>query len=172
MSDLIRRKDAIDYFVTNICIVDADGYYVDDYDERVKIWTERFSGIPFAEPDRKFLEIVAKYPKICTYPEYEGKPYYSIKYEENGETIVGFGTYKPEVLSQYLKDYFIPSAEPERKKGEWVEYPDCLRYDGAYADDQIVCSACHHVFSVIDNCTEEFDFCPNCGADMRGENEL
>ena len=61
----------------------------------------------------------------------------------------------------------IPSAEPERKTGEWIEYPDCLQYEGAYADDQIVCSECHHVFSILDNCTEEFDFCPHCGADMR-----
>lgn len=53
MSDFIRRQDAIDYFVTNIGVVDADGYAVDDYDERVKIWTERFSGIPSAEPERK-----------------------------------------------------------------------------------------------------------------------
>ena len=64
----------------------------------------------------------------------------------------------------------LPSAEPEPKKGKWIDYPDCLQYKGAYADDQIVCSACHHVFSIMDNCTEEFDFCPNCGADMRGEN--
>lgn len=53
MNDLIRRKDAIDYFVTNIGVVDADGYAVDDYDERVKAWTERFSGIPSAEPEQK-----------------------------------------------------------------------------------------------------------------------
>ena len=53
MNDLIRRKDAIDYFVTNIGVVDADGYAVDDYDERVKVWTERFSGIPSAEPEQK-----------------------------------------------------------------------------------------------------------------------
>ena len=58
---------------------------------------------------------------------------------------------------------------PERMKGEWIEYPDCLRYDGAYSDDHIVCSDCGHVFSICDNCTEEFDFCPHCGADMRGE---
>lgn len=69
-----------------------------------------------------------------------------------------------------LIDKPFKPAEPERKKGEWVEYPDCLRYEGAYADDQIVCSECHHVFSILDNCTEEFDFCPKCGADMRGEN--
>lgn len=62
----------------------------------------------------------------------------------------------------------LPSAEPERKKGVWIEYPACLGYDGAYSDDHIVCSECEHVFSICDNCTEEFDFCPNCGAEMSG----
>ena len=63
----------------------------------------------------------------------------------------------------------LPSAEPERKTGKWIEYPECLRYEGAYADDQIVCSECHHVFSILDNCTEEFDFCPHCGSYNGGE---
>ena len=53
MNDLIRRKDAIDYFVTNIGVVDADGYAVEDYDERGKAWTERFSGIPSVELEQK-----------------------------------------------------------------------------------------------------------------------
>lgn len=59
--------------------------------------------------ERKFEEIVVEYPnaELCTYPEYRGKPYFSIKYEENGEHIIGFGTYKPEVLSRYLQEYFI-----------------------------------------------------------------
>ena len=58
---------------------------------------------------RKFEEIVVEYPpaELCAYPEYRGKPYFSIKYEENGEHIIGFGTYKPEVLSRYLQEYFI-----------------------------------------------------------------
>jgi hypothetical protein len=60
----------------------------------------------------------------------------------------------------------LPTAEPEQRKGKWIEYPDCLRYEGAYSDDHIVCSDCGHVFSILDNCTEEFDFCPNCGAEM------
>ena len=63
----------------------------------------------------------------------------------------------------------LPSAEPERKKGQWIEYPDCLGYEDAYSDDHIVCSVCGHVYSICNNCTEEFDFCPHCGADMRGE---
>lgn len=64
MDDLIRRKDAIDYFVTNIGVVDADGYAVDDYDERVKAWTERFSGIPSIETKRKGKWETVPYKKI------------------------------------------------------------------------------------------------------------
>lgn len=62
---------------------------------------------------REFEEIDATYPpeELCIYPEYKGKPYFGIKYKENGEEIVGYGTYKPEVLSQYLKDYFISTTK-------------------------------------------------------------
>lgn len=58
---------------------------------------------------KNFEEIVVEYPpsELCTYPEHRGKPYFSIKYEENGEHFIGFGTYKPEVLSSYLREYFI-----------------------------------------------------------------
>lgn len=51
--------------------------------------------------------------------------------------------------------------------GEWIGYPECLKYPNAYADDHIVCSVCEECFSILDNCTEQFDFCPHCGADMR-----
>ena len=67
MSDLIERKDAIDYFVTNIGVVDEDGYAVDDYDERVKIWTERFSGIPSAEPGPKWIPVTEALPEDKTW---------------------------------------------------------------------------------------------------------
>jgi len=53
----------------------------------------------------------------------------------------------------------LPSAQPERPRGEWINrslnilYPDWERY---------TCSACgKHAYN--------YDFCPNCGADMRGE---
>ena len=69
---------------------------------------------------RKFEKIVVEHPSedLCTYPEYKGKPYYSIQYEENGESIIGYGTYKPEVLSQYLRDYFIAPTIIVADKGE------------------------------------------------------
>ena len=62
-------------------------------------------------------------------------------------------------------------AELMPKEGEWIEYPDCLRYEGAYNDTFIACNQCGHVWSTIDNCTETFDYCPNCGARMRGAND-
>ena len=69
---------------------------------------------------RKFEEIVVEYPPadLCTYPEYRGKPYFSIKYEENGEHIIGFGTYKPQVFSRYLQEYFITPTIIEADKSE------------------------------------------------------
>ena len=67
--------------------------------------------------------------------------------------------------SQQLKELL---KEQEVKEAHWIEYPECLKYDGAFSNDQIVCSACKHVFSIIDNCTEEFDYCPHCGARMEG----
>ena len=99
MNDLIRREDAIDYFVTNIGFVDADGYTVDDYDERLSIWTERFS---------------------C-----------------------------------------IPSAEPEQRKGKWMIHSNYL--------DRLICSECTGQFNVWHWESKQMNFCPNCGADMRGK---
>lgn len=61
---------------------------------------------------RQFEEIIVEYPEI-TDREHKGKPYYSIKYVEGGEKYIGYGTYKIDVLSSYIKDYFIPSAQPE-----------------------------------------------------------
>ena len=51
----------------------------------------------------------------------------------------------------------------------WINFPECLGYDGAYSDEHIVCSACHSVWNIIDNETDRFDCCPNCGAKMDGE---
>ena len=53
-------------------------------------------------------------------------------------------------FAEYIRT--LPSAEPERKKGEWISHEN---YDE--------CSKCHCLTSV------GFNFCPNCGADMRGD---
>ena len=115
---------------------------------------------------REFEGIEVTYPPedICIYPEYKGKPYFGIKYKENGEEIVGYGTYNPEVLSRYLKNYFIsttrnlPSLSPqEPRKGHWIPY---------LKEGLIVkCSECGSRFSL------GYNYCPHCGADMRASEE-
>ena len=60
----------------------------------------------------------------------------------------------------------MPSAQPERKTGKWIG----TEYAG-YADGNPVyyewkCSACG---CVIEDDEPTWNFCPNCGADMRGE---
>jgi len=169
--DLIRRRDAIDVMYqleakdieTYGCFI-PEGFHANQA-------VEALEALPSAEPKRtkgrKFLGIVVNYPKFCTYPEYKGKPYYSIKYEENGDMIVGFGTYKPEVLSQFLREYFISPAEPERKTGRWV------LWNGPWSE-YAKCTACGEMYDQDDLYIGGNDypkFCPNCGADMRGSDE-
>lgn len=51
----------------------------------------------------------------------------------------------------------------------WINYPECFGYEGAYWEENIVCSACHSVWNVIDNDADRFDYCPACGAKMDGD---
>ena len=73
---------------------------------------------------RTFVELVERYinPEFCPYPEYKGKPYYSIKYIENGEEYVGYSSYSLQVISEFLKKYFISSAL-EKQERETQEKP-------------------------------------------------
>lgn len=63
----------------------------------------------------------------------------------------------------------IPPAEPERKTGKWKGYnadnPKWQRTDGTPIF--LVCSECNG--SVLNNGSAHWNFCPNCGADMRGK---
>jgi len=58
----------------------------------------------------------------------------------------------------------LPSAQPERPKGEWIHIRDEEDGNSLYE-----CSVCHkgevHVPIV------EVSYCWNCGADMRGEQD-
>ena len=92
-----------------------------------------------------------KYPdtEFCTYEEYKGKPYYAIKYIENGETYVGYGTYNPKVLSQYLKEYFMPSAKPEV-----IRCKDC-KHRASYFGNCKLLEEKYHKSVLVDN----DDFC-------------
>ena len=58
----------------------------------------------------------------------------------------------------------LPSAEPDsRLKGELI-----YRENGA---DIAECSICHHKFYWVSSKIGMLNFCPSCGAEMRGEQD-
>ena len=60
----------------------------------------------------------------------------------------------------------VPSAQPERKKGKWI--PQDHNKTNGRASTLVYyypkCSVCGH-------CGNYTNFCSNCGADMRGEQD-
>ena len=55
----------------------------------------------------------------------------------------------------------MPTIAPERKKGKWIIDGECID-----------CSVCRHSkWSRVpfEDLVKRFNFCPNCGADMRDE---
>jgi len=60
----------------------------------------------------------------------------------------------------------LPSAQPERKKGEWIPAFDGKFTGGAY---WFSCSNCKRIVPDVRN--GGWNYCPNCGADMRGEQD-
>ena len=52
----------------------------------------------------------------------------------------------------------LPSAYPERKKGKWEP-------ESYYHNHEFICSECGNTGKW------HWDYCPNCGADMRGEQD-
>ena len=64
----------------------------------------------------------------------------------------------------WIIERWLPSAQPERKKGKWIKHPEVKNiYGGLY----IECSECGEKY-VVQHIGDE-KFCRNCGADMRGE---
>jgi hypothetical protein len=79
-----------------------------------------------------------------------------------------------------IMDYIdnLPSVTPIRPKGHWIEtaeeYYKAINEKGGGVNDNtpyfvedIACSECLAKFCILENEVERFDFCPNCGADMR-----
>ena len=80
--------------------------------------------------------------------------------------------------AQVEKAYELGKAD--RPTGHWIEnaqeYYEMINEKGGgvdentpYFTDDIACSECLAKFSVIDNGTERFDFCPNCGSYNGGD---
>ena len=91
---------------------------------------------------------------------------------------------RAEVLDEFKKDYDdvfdlmtaieeFPSVVPSRAEGEWVEVVKRTeQYDREGVKSWAViyqCPYCGFVLNAIENHTEQYNYCPNCGAKMRLE---
>lgn len=61
----------------------------------------------------------------------------------------------------------LPSVNPQEQTGHWIEK------DGFDGDTYYDCSECGESFCLIDGTPTDnlYNFCPNCGADMRGDTD-
>lgn len=67
----------------------------------------------------------------------------------------------------------LPSAQPQRKKGEWEEIeviPEAYDIAGVKTWASMMrCNQCGFATFAIEGHFAQYDFCPSCGADMRTE---
>lgn len=80
---------------------------------------------------------------------------------ESEDAIMAMMTIVGEVMNNIAN---IPSVD--RPQGEWIGEADGY-YNGELVYDTWYCSNCDYV--VDDEEPPTWNFCPNCGADMRGE---
>ena len=87
------------------------------------------------------------------------KAMYHRAFEADGDTMWQSGCWmRYKAIEQVVKGQ--PTIEPERKTGKWIDKSGGI--EGAWN----YCSVCG------EQAIDLFDFCPNCGADMReGEQE-
>ena len=72
-------------------------------------------------------------------------------------------TSKTAMEYQTKKPTEFPAIEPERKTGKWIRALDGI-------DGHVRCSQCFKIYD-WDMQAQYYTFCPNCGADMRGEQD-
>lgn len=106
MSDLIIRKAAID--AIKDAVIKDEQQYAED----------ALKALPSAQPeqDREFIKLTVR--------NSNGRPYYSIIYlefDDNGvgHDFEGYSSYSLDVISDYLKKYFMPSTQPEQRWIPW-----------------------------------------------------
>jgi len=94
----------------------------------------------------------------------------------NGNTNLDETTNK--IVREHIKEVNrlidnAPTVESKRLRGKWIE-----REDMDYLDENKVihkhfeCNKCGLIHDFIDGHTSQYNFCPNCGADIRGEERM
>lgn len=103
----------------------------------------------------KFKKLVSK--------KVDGENYYSIHYldETDGEIHIGFSSSNLDVISDFLKEFFINNNAERHAHWEQPSYFD--EDNGVFQ-----CSNCKEEFVLISGSPKEneYNYCPNCGCRM------
>lgn len=101
----------------------------------------------------KFEKLVSK--------NVDGKNYYSIHYfdETDGEIHIGFSSSSLDVISDFLKEFFIKNNDNQEKHAHWI----VVGGDLGYVDCK--CSACGYT-DCFDDESGLYNYCPECGKKM------
>ena len=142
MDDLISRQDAIEHLKNRLYETELNS--VAKYPYYAEMADNRvdvwMNEVPSAERDYNFNE-------WCTdCKEYDHERHCCPRFNQ--------------VIRTTLQE-----VQEERKKGTWKR--EISHYDGSY---HLYCSCCGECCGItINKLNREWSFCPNCGADMRGE---
>ena len=89
---------------------------------------------------------------------------------------IAYGKEQLEIFGGLHKEFIQMAIEAlERKRGEWIDGLDVPkeereRHPYVYLHGEKYCSVCYkEAYFDADYGQQLFDFCPNCGADMRGD---
>jgi hypothetical protein len=108
--------------------------------------------------------------------EYEGQPWNLLQILTNINILVGEEPCEDWLSRQVVSDFLeghakdfedVPSVTPTRKKGKWIFSKTIFDKHGFTAE----CQSCHKKWKTYDEIRwrKENKFCPNCGAEIRGD---
>ena len=81
-----------------------------------------------------------------------------VKREDVKSGMIKYGFLAPDMtVTEFVEDE-LPSVTPQPKRGKWIEKT------GEGFDAWAECSEC----GCVNPFEDDFNYCPNCGADMRG----
>lgn len=177
MDDLISRQEAIDALEAKKD-KSAKGYVGRFYNTIIQNDIDALKGLPSAQPERLTdddfetirIHLNAFKENLCNQQRWKEAE----EYQRIIDRFMAFASAQPEITEAQVKEYCekrclvvlssdafhrLKSAQPERKRGQWIGKPIA-----GYCT--VRCSVCKNVFRENNG---RWNFCPTCGADNRGE---
>lgn len=108
MEELINRQEVIDVVTREF----FTAYTAAEREAEIRM-------LPSRNPKRIFNKLTAHVVN--------GQLYYDIEYEQDGEIYIGYSSFSLDVISDYIKQYFMPVDETKEKLNYVVEPAEDLK---------------------------------------------